>query len=64
MVAKYRDLAARAAWTAAQAGLSIVTVEALGLPIWLAAPAAMVLSAVKSYVATHVGDPETVVFDD
>ncbi len=63
MTRKYRDLAARAAWTAAQAALGVVTVEALGLPIWLAAPAAMVLSAAKSWVATQVGDPETVVFD-
>lgn len=63
MVQKYRDLASRAAWTALQAGLGVIGVEALGLPLWLAAPVAMGLSALKSYVATHVGDPETVEFD-
>jgi hypothetical protein len=63
MPRKYRDLLARAGWTAGQAALSIVTVEALGLPVWLAAPAAMALSALKSWVATRVGDPDTVTFD-
>lgn len=63
MATKYRDLAARAAWTALQAGVGVVTVEALGLPVWLAAPAAMALSAVKSWLATRVGDPDTVTFD-
>lgn len=61
-VQKYRDLGARAAWTAAQAVLSVVTVEALGLPLVWAPIVAAALSAVKSFVATKVGDPNTVTF--
>jgi putative flippase GtrA len=59
---KYRDLASRAAWTAVQAVLSVVTVEALGLPLVWAPIVATVLSAIKSFVATKVGDPDTVTF--
>lgn len=60
---KYRDLLARAAWTALQAGLSLVTVEALDVPVGWAIPVAWALSSAKSWVATRVGDPETVTFD-
>jgi len=60
---KYRDLAARAGWTAAQAGLAVVTVEALGVPVGYAGIVAAVLSAAKSWVATRVGNSETVTFD-
>jgi hypothetical protein len=59
---KYRDLASRAAWTAAQAVLSVITVEALGIPLVWAPIVATVLSAFKSFVATKVGDPDTVTF--
>lgn len=62
MTTKYRDLASRAAWTAAQAVLSVVTVEALGVPLVWAPILATVLSAVKSFVASKVGDPDTVTF--
>lgn len=59
---KYRDLAARAGWTAAQAGLGLVTVEALDLPAAWAPIIAVVLSALKSFIATKVGDPSTATF--
>lgn len=59
---KYRDLAARALWTAAQAGLAVVTVDALDVPLAWAGIAAAALSAAKSWVATRVGDPDTVTF--
>lgn len=62
MIQKYRDLAARAAWTAAQAVLSVVTIEALGLPLVWAPIVAAGLSALKSFIATKVGDPDTVTF--
>jgi hypothetical protein len=62
MASKYRSLASRAAWTAAQAVLSIVTVEALGIPLVWAPILATFLSAAKSYVATKVGNPNTVTF--
>ena len=63
MTQKYADLASRAGWTAAQAGLAVVTVESLELPVAWAGIVAAVLSAVKSFIATRVGNPETVTFD-
>jgi hypothetical protein len=62
MAQKYHDLASRAAWTAVQAVLSVVTVEALGIPLAWAPVFAAGLSVVKSYVATKVGDPDEVTF--
>lgn len=59
---KYKSLASRAAWTALQAVLALVTVEALGIPLAWAPIVATVLSAAKSFVATKVGDPNTVTF--
>lgn len=60
---KYRDLLARAGWTAAQAGVGFVTVEALDIPVAWAPIVAVVLSSLKSWIATKVGDPDTVTFD-
>lgn len=60
---KYRDLLARAGWTAAQAALGLVTVEVLDVPVGWAPIVAVALSSLKSYVATKVGNPETVTFD-
>lgn len=60
---KYKDLASRALWTAAQAGVAVVTVEALDVPLAYAGIAAAVLSAAKSWLATKVGNPQTVTFD-
>lgn len=62
MTPKYRDLGSRAAWTAAQAVLSVVTVEAFGVPLVWAPILATLLSAAKSFIATKVGDPDTVTF--
>jgi hypothetical protein len=62
MSQKYRDLGSRAAWTALQAALSVVTVEALGIPLAWAPILAVLLSAFKSFVATKVGNPDTVTF--
>ena len=60
---KYKDLAARAFWTVLQALLGVASAEALGVPVEYAVLFAGVLSAIKSYVATKVGDPETVTFN-
>lgn len=60
---KYRDLLARAGWTALQAALGVLTVEALGVPVGWAPVVAVALSALKSWAATHVGDRGTVTFD-
>jgi hypothetical protein len=59
---QYRSLASRAGWTALQAALAVVSVEALGVPLVWAPIVATALSAVKSFVATKVGDPDTVTF--
>lgn len=61
---KWKDLASRAAWTALQAALGVLTVEVFNLPTELAPIVAVALSALKSYVATKVGNPDTVTFDD
>lgn len=62
MKQKYRDLAARAGWTALQAGLALVTVEALDVPVAWAGVVAAGLSALKSWVAGQVGDRSSVTF--
>lgn len=62
MSAKYKALSSRAGWTAAQAAVSVVTVEALGIPLVWAPIFATALSALKSFIATKVGDPTTVTF--
>jgi len=63
MPTRYKDLITRAAWTALQAGLALITVGALGIPVAFAVPAAWALSVAKSWVATKVGDPDTVTFN-
>lgn len=63
MAQKYRDLASRAAWTALQAALGLISAEALGLPLAWAPIFAVALSALKSYVASKVGDRDTVTFN-
>lgn len=62
MTEKYKNLASRAAWTAAQAALAVVSVEAMGIPLAWAPIVATALSALKSFVASKVGDPDTVTF--
>ena len=55
----YAKLAERVGWTAVQAGLGLVTVEALGVPTAWAAVVASVLAVVKGFVARRVGDPNS-----
>lgn len=55
---KFRlDLIERVIWTAIQAGLALVTVEALDIPQAYAVIVAAVLATVKGFVARKVGDP-------
>lgn len=61
---KWRDLAARAAWTGAQGAVSVVTVEVFDLPVELIPLGALGLSILKSWIATKVGNPNTVTFDE
>jgi hypothetical protein len=51
-------LAERVLWTAAQAGLGVVTAEALDVPVAWAPLVATVLAMVKGYVARRVGNPQ------
>jgi hypothetical protein len=44
------DIAERAGWTAAQAGLALLVTEASGLRTWWALPLATALSAAKTWV--------------
>jgi hypothetical protein len=65
-----KSLAARAGWTALQAALGAVTVylssidpaSQPGSAAIVIVAVATVLSALKSFVATKVGDPDTVTF--
>lgn len=63
MSQKQKDLASRALWTALEVVLGFVTVEALNIPVAWVPVVATALSAVKSFVASKVGNPDTVVFD-
>ncbi|MFE3475671.1 hypothetical protein ACFXOI_29315, partial [Streptomyces bacillaris] len=49
------DLAERAAWTGAQATLGLIIVELADVPVWWAAPVALVLASAKSWVAGRLG---------
>lgn len=49
----------RVLWTAVQAGLGVVSVEAFGLPVVYAPIIASALAVVKGYVARRVGDPQS-----
>jgi hypothetical protein len=49
------DMLERIFWTAVQAGLGVVTVEALDLPKAWIPIVAIALSAVKTAVATQIG---------
>jgi hypothetical protein len=62
MTQQKKDALARMGWTALEAGLSVLTVESLGLPTRWVPLIAVLLAAVKSAVATRVGSTETVTF--
>ncbi|MEU3252877.1 hypothetical protein [Streptomyces sp. NPDC006997] len=49
------DLGERAGWTGAEAALGLVAVEVADLPVWWAAPVALLAAAGKSWVAKHLG---------
>lgn len=49
-VDKAADMAERALWTGAQAGLSLLAVELADVSTWWAAPLALVLSSAKTWV--------------
>lgn len=49
------DLAERAGWTGAEAALGLAVVEVAELPVWWAAPVALVAASAKSWVAGRLG---------
>ena len=49
------DMAERAGWTGAEAALGLVVVELADVPVWWAAPVALVAASAKSWVAKHLG---------
>ncbi|MFE9381366.1 hypothetical protein [Streptomyces sp. NPDC006855] len=54
------DLAERSAWTGAEAALGLAAVELAELPVWWAAPIALIAASAKSWVAGRlVGRPGT-----
>ena len=54
-----RDSAERILWTAVEAGLAVVAVDQLGLPAWAILPAAAALAALKTFVASRIGNRES-----
>lgn len=63
MSQKQKDVASRAAWTAIQVVLGFITVEVLNVPLAWVPIFATGLSMAKSFVASKVGDPDTVTFN-
>ncbi|MEU8671364.1 hypothetical protein AB0C71_31270 [Streptomyces anulatus] len=49
------DLAERSAWTGAQAALGLAVVELADVPVWWAAPVALLAASAKSWVAGRLG---------
>lgn len=49
------DLGERAGWTGAQAALAVAVTEVADIPVWWAAPVALVLASAKSWVAGRLG---------
>lgn len=54
-----KDLLERVGWTAAQAGVGVITVEALNVPVEWAAVVAAVLAVVKGFIAKKVGNSDS-----
>ncbi|MFW3459717.1 hypothetical protein ACN24K_01820 [Streptomyces microflavus] len=54
------DLAERSAWTGAEAALGLAATELADIPMWWAAPIALLAASAKSWVAGRlVGRPGT-----
>ncbi|MFD6024567.1 hypothetical protein [Streptomyces griseoluteus] len=49
------DLAERAGWTGAEAALGLAVTDLSGLPVWWAAPVALLAASAKAWVAKQVG---------
>jgi hypothetical protein len=53
------DLLERVLWTAVQAALGVISVEALGVSVVYAPIVASALSVAKGYVARRLGNPQS-----
>lgn len=49
------DLVERSAWTGAEAALGLAVVELADVPVWWAAPIALLAASAKSWVAGRLG---------
>ncbi|MFE3400799.1 hypothetical protein [Streptomyces anulatus] len=49
------DLAERSMWTGAEAALGLVAVELADIPVWWAAPIALLAASAKSWMAGRLG---------
>lgn len=49
----YMDVVERAGWTGAEAALAVAVTELAEVSLWWAAPLALVLAAVKSWVVAR-----------
>ena len=49
-----KDAFERAAWTAIETAVGVVTVELADVPLWVAVPVGTGLAAVKAYAAKHL----------
>ncbi|WP_228181999.1 hypothetical protein [Streptomyces anulatus] len=49
------DLVERSAWTGAEAALGLAVVELADVPVWWAAPVALLAASAKSWVAGRLG---------
>lgn len=59
MSKKLKDVAERTFWTAAQAGVGYVATHLTGIPTVYTIPIATGLAALKGWIATHIGNPES-----
>lgn len=53
------DAGERAAWTGAQAAIAVLATDLADIPVWWAAPAALILAAAKGWLAGRLGRPGT-----
>ena len=53
------DLAERVGWTAAEAAVGVIAVEAANWPTWLALPVATGVAIVKGFLARKLGRPDS-----
>lgn len=56
---QYLDITERVVWTFIEGGVSVISINALGLPTWAIPPVAAALAIIKNFAATKVGKQGT-----